>query len=68
LVFDGVRLLDVKGPLEVFDVAASLGTGYEVTSAVHGLDRGPAPARRDRPVVRRRPGRGEHRRLSPAAN
>jgi transcriptional regulator GlxA family with amidase domain len=31
LVFDGVRLLDVTGPLEVFDVAASLGTGYEVT-------------------------------------
>ncbi|MFI5612707.1 GlxA family transcriptional regulator [Amycolatopsis sp. NPDC051903] len=31
LVFDGVRLLDVTGPLEVFDVAAELGTGYEVT-------------------------------------
>ncbi|MEV0070646.1 DJ-1/PfpI family protein [Amycolatopsis sp. NPDC050768] len=31
LVFDGVRLLDVTGPLEVFDVAAELGTGYVVT-------------------------------------
>ncbi|PRC54629.1 AraC family transcriptional regulator, partial [Mycobacterium sp. ITM-2017-0098] len=25
LVFDGVRTLDVTGPLEVFDVARSLG-------------------------------------------
>ncbi|WP_198676191.1 GlxA family transcriptional regulator [Kribbella monticola] len=31
LVFDGVRLLDLTGPLEVFDVAASLGTGHRVT-------------------------------------
>ncbi|MDY6869981.1 MAG: AraC family transcriptional regulator [Actinomycetota bacterium] len=31
LVFDGVRTLDVTGPLEVFDVARSLGCGYSVT-------------------------------------
>jgi transcriptional regulator GlxA family with amidase domain len=31
LVFDGVRTLDVMGPLEVFDVARSLGCSYEVT-------------------------------------
>jgi transcriptional regulator GlxA family with amidase domain len=31
LAFDGVRLLDVTGPLEVFDVAVSLGIGYQVT-------------------------------------
>jgi transcriptional regulator GlxA family with amidase domain len=31
LVFDGVRTLDVTGPLEVFDVARSLGCSYEVT-------------------------------------
>ncbi|WP_202866825.1 GlxA family transcriptional regulator [Kribbella voronezhensis] len=31
LVFDGVRLLDLTGPLEVFDVAAALGTGHRVT-------------------------------------
>jgi transcriptional regulator GlxA family with amidase domain len=30
LVFDGVRLLDVTGPLEVFDVAASMGVPYDV--------------------------------------
>jgi transcriptional regulator GlxA family with amidase domain len=30
LVFDGVRTLDVMGPLEVFDVARSLGCDYEV--------------------------------------
>lgn len=31
LVFDGVRTLDVTGPLEVFDVARTLGCGYSVT-------------------------------------
>jgi transcriptional regulator GlxA family with amidase domain len=31
IVFDGVRTLDVMGPLEVFDVARSLGCGYQVT-------------------------------------
>ncbi|HEY4420489.1 MAG TPA: DJ-1/PfpI family protein, partial [Pseudonocardia sp.] len=31
LVFDGVRLLDVTGPLEVFDVARSMGAPYDVT-------------------------------------
>jgi transcriptional regulator GlxA family with amidase domain len=31
LVFDGIRLLDLTGPLEVFDVAAALGTGHRVT-------------------------------------
>src|ERR1700754_535550 len=31
LVFDGVRLLDVTGPLEVFDVARSMGASYDVT-------------------------------------
>lgn len=31
LVFDGVRTLDVAGPLEVFDVARSLGCAYPVT-------------------------------------
>lgn len=31
LVFDGVRTLDVTGPLEVFDVARSLGCTYSVT-------------------------------------
>ncbi|MDY6997091.1 MAG: AraC family transcriptional regulator [Actinomycetota bacterium] len=30
LVFDGVRTLDVTGPLEVFDVARSLGCAYSV--------------------------------------
>ncbi|MFC4948308.1 GlxA family transcriptional regulator [Pseudonocardia sp. GCM10023141] len=30
LVFDGVRLLDVTGPLEVFDVARTLGAAYEI--------------------------------------
>lgn len=30
LVFDGVRLLDVTGPLEVFDVAVSMGVAYHV--------------------------------------
>lgn len=30
LVFDGVRTLDVTGPLEVFDVARSLGCAYTV--------------------------------------
>jgi transcriptional regulator GlxA family with amidase domain len=30
LVFDGVRLLDVTGPLEVFDVAITLGGRYRV--------------------------------------
>ena len=30
LVFDGVRTLDVTGPLEVFDVARSLGCDYTV--------------------------------------
>jgi len=30
LVFDGVRMLDVTGPLEVFDVARNLGCGYTV--------------------------------------
>ncbi len=30
LVFDGVRALDVTGPLEVFDVARSLGCAYSV--------------------------------------
>jgi transcriptional regulator GlxA family with amidase domain len=30
LVFDGVRLLDVTGPLEVFDVARELGAPYDV--------------------------------------
>ena len=30
LVFDGVRTLDVTGPLEVFDVARSLGCDYHV--------------------------------------
>jgi len=30
LVVDGVRLLDVTGPLEVFDVATTLGAPYEV--------------------------------------
>lgn len=34
LVFDGVRTLDVTGPLEVFDVARSLGCAYTVT--LHG--------------------------------
>jgi transcriptional regulator GlxA family with amidase domain len=39
LVFDGVRLLDMTGPLEVFDVAASLGVPYRVTvCSVNGLD------------------------------
>ena len=31
LVYDGVRLLDVTGPLEVFDVATSMGAAYRVT-------------------------------------
>ncbi|MBS1692875.1 MAG: AraC family transcriptional regulator [Actinobacteria bacterium] len=31
LVFDGVRTLDVTGPLEVFDVARALGCPYSVT-------------------------------------
>jgi transcriptional regulator GlxA family with amidase domain len=31
LVYDGVRLLDVTGPLEVFDVAAAMGAAYRVT-------------------------------------
>ncbi len=31
LVFDGVRTLDVTGPLEVFDVARALGCSYSVT-------------------------------------
>jgi transcriptional regulator GlxA family with amidase domain len=31
IVFDGVRTLDVMGPIEVFDVARSLGCGYQVT-------------------------------------
>jgi transcriptional regulator GlxA family with amidase domain len=31
LVFDGVRLLDLTGPLEVFDVATAMGTGHQVT-------------------------------------
>jgi transcriptional regulator GlxA family with amidase domain len=31
LVFDGVRLLDVTGPLEVFDVAITMGAPYRVT-------------------------------------
>jgi transcriptional regulator GlxA family with amidase domain len=30
LVYDGVRLLDVTGPLEVFDVAVSMGAAYRV--------------------------------------
>jgi transcriptional regulator GlxA family with amidase domain len=30
LVYDGVRLLDVTGPLEVFDVAITLGARYRV--------------------------------------
>ncbi|ODU00594.1 MAG: AraC family transcriptional regulator [Pseudonocardia sp. SCN 72-86] len=30
LVIDGVRLLDVTGPLEVFDVATTLGAPYDV--------------------------------------
>jgi transcriptional regulator GlxA family with amidase domain len=30
LVFDGVRLLDVTGPLEVFDVATAIGVPYDV--------------------------------------
>jgi len=30
LVYDGVRLLDVTGPLEVFDVAIALGARYRV--------------------------------------
>lgn len=30
LVFDGVRLLDVTGPLEVLDVATVLGVPYRV--------------------------------------
>jgi transcriptional regulator GlxA family with amidase domain len=30
VVFDGVRLLDVTGPLEVFDVARELGVPYDV--------------------------------------
>ncbi|PRC54072.1 AraC family transcriptional regulator, partial [Mycobacterium sp. ITM-2017-0098] len=30
LVFDGVRTLDVTGPLEVFDVARSLGCAYTI--------------------------------------
>jgi transcriptional regulator GlxA family with amidase domain len=30
LVFDGARLLDVTGPVEVFDVAIGLGAPYEV--------------------------------------
>ena len=39
LVFDGVRLLDVTGPLEVFDVAISLGVPYRVTvCSEDGLD------------------------------
>ncbi|HEX4247142.1 MAG TPA: AraC family transcriptional regulator [Pseudonocardia sp.] len=31
LVYDGVRLLDVTGPLEVFDVATAMGALYRVT-------------------------------------
>ena len=31
LVYDGVRLLDVTGPLEVFDVAVDMGVGYRIT-------------------------------------
>jgi transcriptional regulator GlxA family with amidase domain len=30
LVFDGVRLLDVTGPVEVFDVAVTMGAQYQV--------------------------------------
>ena len=37
LVFDGVRTLDVTGPLEVFDVARSLGCDYSV--ALYSCDR-----------------------------
>ncbi|UXA18029.1 GlxA family transcriptional regulator [Mycobacterium sp. SMC-4] len=39
LGFDGVRILDITGPAEVFDVARALGCGYEVT--VYSCSDGP---------------------------
>jgi transcriptional regulator GlxA family with amidase domain len=39
LIFDGVRLLDVTGPLEVFDVAVCMGVPYRVlVCSPDGLD------------------------------
>lgn len=39
LVFDGVRTLDVTGPLEVFDVARTLGCAYTVALYSSGTSR-----------------------------
>ena len=39
LVFDGVRTLDVTGPLEVFDVARTLGCAYTVALYSWGTSR-----------------------------